>query len=151
VLDGRNVNFIKTVTTITYGDIVLTGNVTNPTIQNSANRELSIFYADSAGAGLTEVVVEFDELLPTNTAQQIWIDTLTEAGATSASTAAANRISALQALQTAYVAANSVNGLGKLHWQLLQHCLEPRPYPQPRVPGYSGQCKYRCQLGNSGS
>jgi hypothetical protein len=109
VLDGRNVNFIKTVTTIEYGNIALTGNVTNPTIQNSANRELSIFYADSAGAGLTEVVVEFDELLTTNTAQQIWIDALTEAGATSVNTVAANRISALQALQTAYVAANSAN------------------------------------------
>lgn len=109
VLDGTNVNFIKTATTTSYADIVLTGSVSNPTITNSAIRRFSIFYADSASEALTEVTVDFDELLPTLTMQEIWLDALTIAGADSPLASSTSRVTALQALQSAYVSANSAS------------------------------------------
>ncbi len=109
VLDGTNIDFIKTASEVQYLDINITGNISNPSIQNSASRQFSVFYADNSNDPLTEVVVNFNQLLPTNTMTQIWTDALNEAGASLVTSKVSARISALQDLQTDYVAANGVS------------------------------------------
>lgn len=106
VLDGINVNFIKTETVTTYEDIVLVGNVTNPTIVNSPSRQLTVSYANNDSVPLTDVVVDFNELSSTLTMQQIWINALTDASATTPSGETNARLLALEALRTAYVGVN---------------------------------------------
>lgn len=109
VLDGINVNFIKTETTTTYSDIVLDGNVTNPNIVNSASRAVTIGYANTnAPTPLTNVTVDFNELSPTLTMQQIWVSSLSIAGVADPLTEATGRISQLETLRGLYVTANSI-------------------------------------------
>ena len=108
VIDGINVDFVKNATTTTYSDIVLEGNVTSPTIQNSASRELRIGYANSATAPLTYITVAFDELEDTLTMQTILIDAFTEAGLADPIGASVTYLTTLEALRSAYVAAESV-------------------------------------------
>lgn len=106
-LDNININFIKNQTVTTYSDIILTGNVTAPTITNSAIREFTVSYADNASATLTTVDVDFNELDPELTIQQIWNRALTQAGATAPSTETAGRVTALEDLRDDYVTATS--------------------------------------------
>jgi len=109
VLDGINVNFIKTETTTNYSDILIEGNVINPTIENGASRTVTINYANNATNPLTTVTVDFDELDTELTMQQIWINALDTAGVGDPVSFTNDRISALAALQTAYIGANNVS------------------------------------------
>lgn len=109
ILDGISVNFIKTETNTTFGDIVLDGNVTNPTIVNGASRELVIGYANSASpTSLTIVTVDFDEFDPTLSMQDIWFNSLGDAGDADPLSEANTRISQLEILRGLYVTANSI-------------------------------------------
>jgi hypothetical protein len=110
VIDGININFIKTETNTTYSDIILDGNVTNPTIVNSATKTLVIGYANSVlPTSLTNVTVDFDELSPTLTMQQIWVNSLNDAGDADPLSEANTRISQLEILRGLYITANSVS------------------------------------------
>lgn len=106
VLDGINVNFINTDTTVTWQDIVLDGTITSPVVVNSATETFVIQYANSAGAALTTVTVNFDEARTTETLQQIHVDALNSiAGYTgNRSNDTIARLAAWEALRTAYLA-----------------------------------------------
>ena len=108
-IDGINVNFIKTTSSSSFGDIILTGGVTNPQIVNSSSRQLTIGYANLATGPLTNVVVNFNEIDPTLTMQQIWIDALTGAAATDPVGKANVRLAALEAFRLDYITVNSVS------------------------------------------
>lgn len=135
VIDGVNVNFIKTATTVTYGDIEIVGNVTNPAIVNSAGYTLTIGYANNDTVPLTVVTVNFNELDPVLTAQTIWINALTDAGATAPTTEASSRISALAALQTAYVGVNGTSAWETFIDNYYDGSVSPGRYVNPQYLG----------------
>jgi hypothetical protein len=106
IIDGVNIDFIKTATVTTYSDITLIGNVFNPEILNGPGKAVTIGYANTSGGSLTNIVTIFDEVKPTQISQSIIanaFDQLTNITAIVANQKATARITALEALRTEYL------------------------------------------------
>ena len=113
VIDGSSVEFIKTESSVNYGDIEISGSEINPTVQHSATRSFTIYYANdgtTSVANMSSIAIVFNEIEnDMKSMEMIWKEALVEAGlsTSNAESETTTRLTALEALRSAYITANS--------------------------------------------